>query len=425
MANNYTVSRTIECWKKHTCTGCAGEYRYRFVRKLTAQGTSESKALDALNKKIESAVGHEVDIRPCPSCGRVQPDMIGQQKAAAHSTVAVLGTLLIIAPIVLGATYVLGGNLPAIIVAAILGIMALLQILVALENHNSNPERNLDKAQSFIDDGSMQQVKAGDPAQLEPPTKLIRGGQVIGLPLAVFAIVVALLPLGYQTTSGFAFNADTKPDVISPGTEVKLYLPNEIDCAKSYWRSVSVPKIANMPKIPGLDLNQIDFDLPYGPPIVKIANAAELGIADAPLNASSNDATWSQSMRVKTKEKHTHPWIWLKTTIPNDAKLAGKTVELAVAMDVQYPNVSGDQFFVKTEHMEKTFTLQLAKPGESEMYTMLWWGGLTGGGLLALIAGLILRGSNKALKNSVPPPVVEIDDADDDLESEGEEQITD
>ncbi len=421
MATNFTVGRTIECWKKHACAGCGCEYRYKFVRKLTAQGNSERAALDALNKKIDSAVGAEVEKRPCPTCGRVQPDMVGQEKAAAHAVTSVLAVLLVAIPIVLGATYVIGGNVPAFIVAGILGLAAVLHFLVAIENLNKNSEKNIDKAATFVDDGSMQQVTPGDTANIAPPPALLGGGQFVGLALVFLAVLVALAPAGFQMMNGFAFNSDTKPSVISPGDEVKLYFPTKIDCVKSNWRSVSVVNaIKNMPKLPAGNIPpSMDF-LPYHPPTAHIANAADLGVTAQPTKTSSSEDTWGQQFSVKSSQKHTHPWIWAKVTIPDDEKLEGKTIQLDVEMDLLYPKVEGNMFNPHIESVKQTFPITLAKKGESSTYTSIWWGGLVGGTILGFIGGMILRGANKALKRSVPPPVVEVDE-DDEPTDDGEE----
>jgi hypothetical protein len=414
MATNFTVSRTIECWKKHACTGCGGEYRYKFVRKLQGQGNSERAALDALNKKVESAVGAEVDMRPCPTCGRLQPDMVGQEKSTAHTVVGVLALLLCIAPVVLGATYVLAGNVPTYLVAGVLGVAALLQVLVAIENNNRNTDKNLDKLQKYLDDGSLESVKPGDTGNLGTAIPLLRGGVLVGLVVVLLSVVLALLPFGFQMMNGFAFNADTKPDVISPGDTVTLYFPTEIDCVKKNWRSVSVVNaVKNMPKLPAGNV-QVNLDfLPYQPPTARIANFAEFGIAEPKIETSSSQDTWGQQFRVKSREKHTHPWIWATAKLPDDPKLEGKIVQLEIEMDVLYPKVSGDQFFSNVDSVKKAFPLTLAKKGDGATYSMLWWIGLAGGPVLGFVGAMILRGSNKSLQKSVPPPTVEIDDDED------------
>jgi hypothetical protein len=424
MATNFTVSRTIECWKKHSCAGCGGEYRYKFVRKLSAQGNSERAAHDALNKKVESAVGAEVDMRPCPTCGRVQADMIGQEKATAHTVVGVLALLLCIAPVVLGATYVIGGNVPTYLVAGVLGVAALLQVLVAFENNNRNTDKNLDKLQKYLDDGSLESVKPGDTGNLGPAIPLMRGGVLVGLVVVLLSVVLALLPFGFQTMNGLAFNADTKPDVISPGDTVTLYFPTNIDCVKKKWRSVSVVNaIKNMPKLPGGNV-QVDLDfLPYNAPSARIANFAELGIPEPKIVTGSSQETWGQQFHVKSREKHTHPWIWATATLPDDPKLEGKTVQLEVEMDVLYPKVSGDQFFSNVDSVKQTFPLALAKKGDGATYGLLWWIGLAGGPVLGLIGALILRGSNSALKNSVPPPTVEVEDDEDSIPDADDDNV--
>lgn len=416
MATTFNVSRTIECWKKHACSGCGGEYRYKFVRKLTAQGNSEQAALDALNKKIDSAVGAEVDKRPCPTCGRVQPDMIGQEKASAHTVVSVLAFLLVIIPIVLGATYVLGGNVPAFIVAGVLGLAAVLHLLVAFENLNSNPERNIDKAATFIADGSMQQVSAGDTANLAPAPGLIRGGQCVGLALAFLAVLAALVPVGFQMMNGLAFNSGTKPDVISPGDEVKVYFPTKIDCMKSNWRCVSLKSVEKMAKQfqPGMPRPDINAVLPYSPPRARIVNAAEFGLPNQELDSSSSETVWPDKIYVKRSQEHTHPWIWAIVKLPDDDRLQSKTIELEFEMDLLYPTMQGNQAESRIDDgVVNKVTLVLAKKGDGPLYKMLWWGGLVGGAVLMLIAGLVMRASNSALKRSVPPPTVEVDEDED------------
>ena len=125
-------------------------------------------------------------------------------------------------------------------------------------------------------------------------------------------------------------------------------------------------------------------------------------------------------MRVKSGQKHTHPWIWAKATLPDDEKLAGKTVQLAVEMDVQFPQAQGEVFLPRIEPVKQTFALTLAKRGEGATYAMIWWVGLCGGAFLGFVGGMILRGANSALKRSVPPPVVEVDEDEDEPASDGE-----
>lgn len=423
MATNFTVGRTIECWKKHACAGCGCEYRYKFVRKLSAQGSSERAALDALNKKIDSAVGAEVDKRPCPTCGRVQPDMVGQEKAAAHAVTAVLAIVLVAIPIVLGVTYVLGGNLPAFIAAGILGLAAVLHLLIAIENLNKNSEKNVEKAATFIDDGSMQQVSPGDTTNVAPPPALLGGTHCVGLAVVFLAVLVALAPAGYQMLGGFAFNSDTKPDVISPGDEVKLYFPTKIDCVKSNWRSVSMMNAIKAMQLvkPGMQPPNDAALMPYAPPRVRIANANELALGDLKIEASSSDKTWPDSMYVKSKEKHTHPTIWATVRLPADDRLESKTIQLEVEMDLHYPTANGDQMDSKFDvGVKQTFPITLAKKGEASTYSSIWWAGLIGGTILGFVGGMILRGANKALKRSVPPPAVEIDEDEDEQPDDGE-----
>ena len=115
MSTTYTVTANVKCWKKHECVDCGCEFRYQFKRTIQGTGNSEKAAHASANKIVEKTLRQEVDVRPCPSCGRIQPDMIGQVKARGHALVGGLTLPILAIFIVLGATYVLGGSIAPMI----------------------------------------------------------------------------------------------------------------------------------------------------------------------------------------------------------------------------------------------------------------------------------------------------------------------
>src|SRR5688572_12645671 len=83
------ASRPARGWKQHTCYGCGDVYRYALEPPgrhtappaLTALGLVERK-----DKVLKDAVA----VRPCPTCGTVQPDMYGLWRVGGHALAALL-----------------------------------------------------------------------------------------------------------------------------------------------------------------------------------------------------------------------------------------------------------------------------------------------------------------------------------------------
>lgn len=389
MATTFTVTRTIKCWKMHECVDCGCEYRYRFERKIKGQGGSEAAALKAANKNLDKAVDTEVDVRPCPTCGRVQPDMVGQTKAAQHAAMGVVVLIPAILFYILGATYVLTGNLPSMILAAVFAGVALVNLLIAAGNPNKNLDGNLERADRFVDDGSMEVVTKGDTAKAEPPPGPLGVPHLLGIGFGLLAAVVVLAPMLYQSINSLPLNADTKPEVISPGDEVKVYFPDSIDCVKSLWKGTAT---------------------------ATVLNANELG---GPVNvtASSNDETWGNTISYKSSQKHTHPSLWARVRIPPEGRLTGKTVKVRVNLTATYPTaeVVGNNLPERMLKTTRDFDLTFSPLGAGSTYSTLWNGGVIIAGLLSAGACFYLRSLNKQLQLTANRPVVEpIKDDDED-----------
>src|SRR5947208_14516607 len=107
MATTYTSTLEIRCWKQHTCAACGALYSYLFVRKITGSGSTADRARVKAQANVSKAMATDVDVQPCPTCGLVQPDMIGQQRARRHKTVFWIALILLVALIILRLTNVL------------------------------------------------------------------------------------------------------------------------------------------------------------------------------------------------------------------------------------------------------------------------------------------------------------------------------
>lgn len=388
MSTTYTVTANVKCWKKHECVDCGCEFRYKFKRTIQGTGNSEKAAHASANKNVEATLRQQVDVRPCPSCGRVQPDMIGQVRAANHSIVGWVTLSIVSMFVILGATYILGASAAPFIVAILLAAAAVVNFLIAIRNPNSDLEANRSGTEKSVRKGEVEITEEGKTSGLEKPPHPMGMPHWIGIGAGGLAAIVALAPVICTSFNGLKTNRESYPQVVSPGDEVKVYFDDTIDCVKSYWS---------------------------GSPIAKITNAADLGIAENILSASKT-STWGGNISVKSSEKHSRPSIWATLTLPNDPKIAGQTIRVRVNMNVRYPNAdASDRFNDQNKPMSKEFEITVSPSSASTKYGTLWWLGMAGGSLLSVGSCFYLRSLAKSLQaHAIPPDVESITDEEKD-----------
>jgi hypothetical protein len=56
-------------------------YAYELVRKISGTGGTAAKAEANARSAVERALERDVDMQPCPTCGLLGPDMVGQERA--------------------------------------------------------------------------------------------------------------------------------------------------------------------------------------------------------------------------------------------------------------------------------------------------------------------------------------------------------
>jgi hypothetical protein len=392
MATVYNASITVKCWKIHDCVGCGCIYRYLFKRTQTGSGSSPRQAQEKARKAAVKAIRTDVDVRPCPQCGQVQPRMIGKQKFEAHLGCSIIIAIPLIVLVILGATDVIGRDLTAYVVAGIVALAALVHLLVAREDPNANLETNKEKAKKAIDDDLLRVDRNGEPGAATPPPRVFGAAHLLLVGFAALAVPLALAAPGLRLANGWAVNPDTDPVVVGPGEEVKLTFPDEIRSVKGLWR---------------------------GTARAEIENAAELGVAPGPLTVRAADDHWGASMFIKDKEKDNPAKLWARVTLPSDRQLSGKTVRVKVTMTVTYPKAIGVQLTDQTMEVTRTFPVEVATPGAGELYYQAWWGGMIGGSFIALFPGFTLSWLGASLKRTSPPAEVEpIEDRDDEDEDD-------
>jgi hypothetical protein len=385
MATKYKATIERECWKQHVCLGCGSNFRYRMRRKRTTQGPTERIAEENARKAIAAALKDDVDLQPCPTCGLVQPDMVGDAQATGHGLVLIIlvilmGMVLIVALIASTGT----AAVPWIGVGlCFLGVLA--HYWIARRNPNKDLEANRTKAEAEIQKGTLKLEKAGHggPTLDDSPARPKGGSRAPAFLLMLLGI--ALLPSAevMRLASGWPRNHNCEPMVIGPGDQPTLYLPSKVKSIKGLWNAQ---------------------------PAVTVVNAEEVGLADARLDSSSRNRTWGgvifgKSVRAEDSQ------LWTKVELPSDETLAGKTIQLRINMDVKFPAERGHGFEDEEKSFEDSFELHLASPRAGRTYRLLWWGGGLGGGILVLLGSIWLMVlASKAKKAALPSKAIPLEE---------------
>src|SRR5436190_10541170 len=110
MARTYTSTIEARAWKEHTCLNCGSVFSYLLVRKVTGNSGNATKAEELARKNAGIAMQTQVDEHPCPTCGLVQPDMIGQRRAKQHKVIFWIALLAFILLLILRVSYAVQAN---------------------------------------------------------------------------------------------------------------------------------------------------------------------------------------------------------------------------------------------------------------------------------------------------------------------------
>lgn len=380
--SNLSSTAHIHCWKQHTCVGCGSVYRYAFQRSVTAQGADNAKLQANLDKLVGSTLQNDVDRRPCPTCGRYQPDMIAMRKGMHW--LLFFGWL--IAAAVLWILVGLNAFQDATLcwtISTVAGIFVVLHLFVDLPNPNRNLVRNQALAESQLLPGDYEVVSAApeiDKVDSEPA----RFGTGRALLFAAFACLTMapLAPELLRSANRWPVNEGWYPQVVGPGDTARFYFPNTFQAIKSYWQ---------------------------GFPQVQVANAQEVGLPPGNLSATSNHSDWGQSISVKSSESGSTVRPWMDVRFADKEPFEGKPVKLACNMRLRFPESAGNnQFRVRDLLIEQNTEVLLASaPHAGRTYNSMFWLTFLGAALLHLVlaAGLAWMSSSLA-KFAIPAEIV-------------------
>jgi hypothetical protein len=390
MGKTYTVTVDVKCWKEHECCVCGGRFRYLFERKMKGQGGTEAKAAANADAAVVKAIKHDLDLRPCPSCGLLQPDMIGSWRSGKHKLVLILGVVAFLGAFILGGVNQFWTHGIFLWMAALAGLGTLLgHAFVEMRRFNSDLEGNREQSRDLVKSGKLVVSQEGDERTIDDPeTFADKEREHLRQASPRWIYVMMLLALAVISSAelarlalGWPVNPDWHPAIAGPGDSTYVWFPQRINNVKNLWS---------------------------GSAQAQALNSAELGLVNPTIQAETGTDHWGDSISVKTGEKSTNSSPWARITVPNIANPEGKTLRVGMDLTIRYPSPEGNGFTNRQDVFSHNADLVLAEAGAGTTYLLLYW--LAGlGGLTLLCFGsliLILRAGSlkkRALPNEVIP----------------------
>jgi hypothetical protein len=362
----YRASVTTRAWKQHTCVGCGCAYRYLLTRTTDERGGTQAQALAAARASADRSLIAAVDPHPCPQCGILQPDMLGQAQASTHGRITGLSLLAVLAALALWWFSLASRTwLPWLGAAAGLGL-AVLHWRAATRLRNADLAANLERARK---ETAARTVVVDTPGRSGGP-RGVPGASGLSRPQKV-ALATLLLAAAAISSSEFVrvlggepANADWYPPVVGPGDTARIHFPKFVIYAiNSDWR---------------------------GTPSVRVVNAAELGLQDSRLPATSANSEWGGALTATRSGQGAKPTLWIDVAVPARPELAGKTMDLAMTLDVSYPEAAGATYQNAQRSFKPKARLQLGPPLAGRRYRALAFGGMLGGAVAIVFAGGLL-----------------------------------
>jgi len=377
MANKFTATLEVKCWKEHECCSCGTVYRYKFRRKKKGQGQTESDAAAAATNSAVAALENQVEIWPCPGCGLVQPDMVSSWRARGHLIVfliALAGFAILFVP---GAADGIPKNLNQWLAMGWAGTVLWAHLFVAGRPFNNNLQANCERVQDEIEDGNLQVTRQGTEYAEETAGLFRQGGGFLLFLLILLGIAIMPSAEVMRQAMGWPWNRAWHPAVAGPTDRTWTWFPRTIHTVKGLW---------------------------HGNASAQALNAAELGLANDLVYAETSTSTWGTTISVKAGEKHQTTSLWARIVVPDVANSQGKSLRVRIKLHVTYPTMRGnDNFDVVQNSFEHTETLVLATPGAGRTFILLWSLGGIGGACLVVASGIILYIRARRLKYRARP----------------------
>jgi hypothetical protein len=371
----------VRCLKRHTCTGCGCVYRVR--RELTVQekARSEETAAKAATKRIQRQLTTEPNEIACPDCGQLQPDFVGHHQANAHGLVTILSVAIAVAVAIGAGLFGISNGRTGTLLAGVAVLAAIAHIVLGNRNPNAHPADNRVRSRKMEDDGELDVTRAGDREQIRPPVGPFTRLHILGVFGVLLAIGGLLVP---------AVGRDRPADAVAavraaPGETIEIDFPDTIEVVNGLWR---------------------------GTPRVTVQNPQDFRNQPPAVAAVSNDATWPATVKIESGRERIRPQLWAKVTIPDEDRLAGKTLELKVDLEVAYPGLDNKIVRDRRTNIWKELNVRVSN---ETLFGRIWqvparWVGVFFGTLTLAFAGLYLTALGRGLARLAEPVKAEVEE---------------
>jgi hypothetical protein len=363
MARVYTAKIKAQCWKAHTCHACGGVYAYKLTRKVAGKAGDALAATRTAKRAAATAISREVDVHPCPTCGTVQPDMIGQELARQAGWTCVGIVVLFGALSVATGAHVFPAHRVSWMFVVFYAAAALYFLWTQVRHPNADLAKNLVVARARVSKGRIRAHTPGRSAHRA--AALARPGSWVAQAiccLLLAAPVLAASPEIIRSLHGWPLNEDWYPAIVGPGDRPIVRMRHSISSIKGYWRG--------RPEATML--------IDGGGPAQNVGASTAGGAWGSTISAQSTETSGSATPKVTVD-------------IPLDVSLAGQRGTVDIDLDVEYPvaSLASKTFRVVTTHMHDSFSIQLASELEAGVkYSTAWWKGTLVASALILLGAL-------------------------------------
>lgn len=371
----------VRCLKRHTCTGCGCVYRVR--REITVQekARSEETAAKAATKRIHRQLETEPNGVACPDCGQFQPDLVGHRQASQHGLVTILSVAAALALAVAASLFGLSNSQTGLLLVGSAVLAAVAHTILGTRNPNSVPAENRTLSRKMEDDGELDVTRSGDREQVRPPvgpfTRLHVLG-IVGVLLAAGGLYVPAVVKERPTESTTLVRA-------APGETLDIDFTDTIEVVNGLWRGAAK---------------------------VTVLNPQDFGNRPPPIAAVSQDSTWQPNVKIEAGRDRIRPQLWAKVTIPDEDRIAGKTLDLKVDLEVSYPGLDNKIVRDRRTNIWKDISVKVSN---ETLFGRIWqvpvrWVGIFFGTLTLAFAGLYLTALGHGLARMAEPVKAEVEE---------------
>ncbi len=379
MATVYALR--VRCLKRHTCTGCGCVYRVRREITVEEKARSEETAAKAATKRIHRQLTTEPNDVACPDCGQFQPDLVGYHQANAHGLVTLVSVAAALALAIGANLFGLSNGRTGTLLAGVAVLAAAAHIVLGNRNPNAHPADNRVRSRKMEDDGDLDVTRGGDREQIRPPVGPFTRLHILGVCGVLLAIGGLLVPAVARERPAEANEAIRA----APGETLELEFPDTVEVVNGLWR---------------------------GTPKVTVTNPQDFGNQPPEIVAISNDATWPATVKIDAGRDRIRPRLWAKIAIPNEDRLAGKTLELKVDLEVAYPGLDNKIVRDRRTNLWKELNVRVSN---ETLFGRIWqmparWVGIFFGTLTLAFAGLFLTALGHGMAQLAEPVKAEVEE---------------